>query len=325
MTEHNFCNPDDDLPYCKPHGTCDHKFYPNILHKRETYQWKPNDCDLLKWNASLFCSLLGDRKLLLIGDSTMQQSALTLTAMINYWYAENVKATNMWCANQVIFRLSDFLVASKTQFILGATHFHNNAEIERGKPFREYFREIAPDIVVFSSGAHLWELHVFHRMVEVLVQEVKSAVAERHEMVNSADHSPQYAGDEQKRNLSHRDHDVAFVWKTQNPGHPGRLSALGPELAMSVDDAMQHLALTHRADDEFHWNPLPSFDHSVKVLIKDSPIIYMDMSPLYLRPDGHHGSDRHYADCLHYCLPGPLDLFSVQLLHVLKHGGFHIS
>ena len=46
------------------------------------------------------------------------------------------------------------------------------------------------------------------------------------------------------------------------------------------------------------------------------------MYPLYLRPDSHPGKNswsdaRFGGDCLHLCIPGPLDIFSILLLHYL--------
>jgi hypothetical protein len=42
----------------------------------------------------------------------------------------------------------------------------------------------------------------------------------------------------------------------------------------------------------------------------------VDLAPLYLRPDAHPGGN----DCLHMCVPGPLDLFSILLLAMLRNG-----
>lgn len=46
------------------------------------------------------------------------------------------------------------------------------------------------------------------------------------------------------------------------------------------------------------------------------------MYMLKLRPDAHPGAMAYQArggDCLHFCLPGPLDIFSHMLLHHLFH------
>lgn len=39
----------------------------HTVSDREKYVWTPNNCSLLPFNAALFCDVLGDRKILLIG------------------------------------------------------------------------------------------------------------------------------------------------------------------------------------------------------------------------------------------------------------------
>jgi hypothetical protein len=52
------------------------------LSQREKYKWKPTSCELLEWNASQFCALLGNQHMLLVGDSLMEQTAITLMSMV---------------------------------------------------------------------------------------------------------------------------------------------------------------------------------------------------------------------------------------------------
>ena len=61
----------------------------------QMYIWKPHNCTLLDWDSKLFCQLLGGRKVLLSGDSTMQQTASTLTSLI--------KAGQGHCADNIYF------------------------------------------------------------------------------------------------------------------------------------------------------------------------------------------------------------------------------
>ena len=71
----------DDCCKCdREDGT---RFVPN---KREKYQWIPHHCTLHAWNATWFCELLGPRVLLLVGDSTMQQTASTLMSMVSRYH-----------------------------------------------------------------------------------------------------------------------------------------------------------------------------------------------------------------------------------------------
>lgn len=83
--------------------------------------------------------------------------------------------------------------------------------------------------------------------------------------------------------------------------------------------------LSHQ-QSEYHWNLFPTYDDMAKTFFKDIGVDIIDMYPLFLRPDGHPGKygtvhkigDKHnVVDCLHYCTPGPLDLFSILLYHLL--------
>ena len=51
--------------------SCDSKSNRLELGSIEQYQWKPSFCDLPAWDANAFCHLLGNRTVLLVGDSTM--------------------------------------------------------------------------------------------------------------------------------------------------------------------------------------------------------------------------------------------------------------
>ena len=61
----------------------------------------------------------------------------------------------------------------------------------------------------------------------------------------------------------------------------------------------------------FHWDRFPNQNTVAKRIVEDSGAIFMDVSTITRnRPDGHPYMNR---DCLHYCLPGPIDTW-VQLL-----------
>lgn len=52
------------------------------ISQHEQYTWHADDCDVMAWNATQFCALLGDRRMLFLGDSTMIQTAATVMNMI---------------------------------------------------------------------------------------------------------------------------------------------------------------------------------------------------------------------------------------------------
>ena len=79
------------------------------------------------------CELLGTRRVLLIGDSTMSQTASTL---MNVLFPV--------CATQIFYAPGDTLIAER----LG--------HLNRGKRWNEYVYDFEPDIVVVTAGAHIY-------------------------------------------------------------------------------------------------------------------------------------------------------------------------
>lgn len=104
-----------------------------------------------------------------------------------------------------------------------------------------------------------------------------------------------------------------FIWKTSNPGHLNCAPELKPITSMEQ---------TSDSPDPYKWTLHRSFDKLAINMSLSVGINVIDMTPLYLRPDGHPGHlawDLKIGDCLHYCLPGPLNLFAILLYHILLY------
>lgn len=65
-------------------------------------------------------------------------------------------------------------------------------------------------------------------------------------------------------------------------------------------------------EDRSNWYLFPYFDNLSIKRSKLLDINVIDMSPLYYRIDAHA-----IGDCLHYCIPGPLNLFAILLFNIL--------
>jgi len=89
---------------------------------------------------------LGNRTVLIVGDSTLQQVAVTLINMIITWGGS--------CADQITFAKSYFLTFKKWG--------------EKKRNIVEYVEDINPDIVVFSAGAHLHDFGDMYSVMENL-------------------------------------------------------------------------------------------------------------------------------------------------------------
>jgi hypothetical protein len=227
------------------------------VHHREKYEWVPSFCFLRPWNAKAFCDLLGDRNILIRGDSSAGQSAITLINMLS--------AKGEKCQTQITFSWANLLALPS-----------NPANFR----LIDMVRKTNASIVIFSAGAHFFELSKYAHAWEPMPQRIAEVLSE----------------------FPH----VKFAFKTINPGHVDCRQHANP-----ID---HYVPPRDAGNDEYKWNLHPAFDNYAKEFVRTKlniPII--DMSPLYTRPDAH-------SDCLHFCLPGPLDIFSVLLMNMLETG-----
>ena len=128
---------------------------------RKLYEWRPASCRLRPWNALRFCELLRGRKLLMAGDSTMEQVSITLRNYIA-WDAFSRKGhPNATCARLVHFALTDTLTAATM------------GRFSRGHPLVWQLLTLRPSIVLVSSGPHVYGENNF----ESVLRHVRDQVA----------------------------------------------------------------------------------------------------------------------------------------------------
>ena len=273
----NFCHANSTLMTSGRGCFCDElQFHRHTVSEREKFVWETTNCTTMKWNATYFCELLGPRTLLLIGDSTMKQTASTLRTMIQHDEPPGD------CGMQILLRDSDFLVDWGLLEPRPTT-------VERAAMFKKHLHEIRPDIAILSTGAHYLSVDTYHSMWRILAKGIEDI----------------------RRKYKH---PPKFVWKTQNPGHHACRTGDHETPLQSID---QYKPI----DDKNKWNLHRNYDEIARNKSAELGIQVIDMSPLYLRPDGHPGYlayDIRGGDCLHYCLPGPLNIFSILVMHMLR-------
>ena len=107
-----------------------------------------------RWNATLFCELLGKQTMLFVGDSTMQQTASALMSSVTFYGGA--------CARQLTFAPADTLVG------------RDFGVLNRGRHWADWVRELRPTILVLSVGAHLAEAKINDSTFENLLREILS-------------------------------------------------------------------------------------------------------------------------------------------------------
>jgi hypothetical protein len=265
----------------------------SYLLKFASYEWKPNHCEIASWNATLFCEKLGNRKILIIGDSTMAQTHATLQSMI-YQSKEIQSKFALSCIKQIIFQLSDYLV------------YHPDES--RGKNLLETFRANGFSYDIMTTGAHY---------ASIIEEELHASNITKKDIAYAAYFFPKLTGDLQfLRNFYTKNlkRNITFIYKTSNTGHCDceDFRSIGPIIEGMNDhlDRVKH--------DKYHWEHSYVLDQEIIEYAKKniSDLLILSMNPLFQRPDSHPGKYVSY-DCLHYCTPGPLNIFSHFLLQAM--------
>ena len=105
-----------------------------------------------------------------------------------------------------------------------------------------------------------------------------------------------------------------LIFKSPNPPH---LGCETQEIPIE-----QFVSNPLNLEDKYHFERFYQLDVFMQSYARnvsnDSGFKLLSMEPLYLRPDAHvYGAKK---DCMHYCQPGPLDLFSVLLQQMMANG-----
>ncbi|CAI5487424.1 unnamed protein product [Closterium sp. Naga37s-1] len=103
--------------------------------------------------------------------------------------------------------------------------------------------------------------------------------------------------------------DKLVIYRNTPPGHIG---CAGQEAPLEKPQPQEILP--------YFWKDLREQNELVKEVVEEAGGVYMDVEGmLALRWDGHKGvvPDKKQPDCLHYCLPGPLDVYPQFLYNLL--------
>lgn len=232
----------------------------------ERYAWRPSGCEMMPWSASRFCELLGARRVLFVGDSTMRQNAVTL---LNTLSADLLPAVAS-CAAQLTY--------------IKTYKFRDDQLNET----RHTLLALRPHLLVIGIGPH------YHDGLQVLQQDLHLLMGTLQSVLQAW----------REANITHR---LNVAVRSNNYPHVNCSEHLSPVAAA------QHIP-HHTA---YSWHAFSAADKLMKAYADQHRLVFLDMYPLRLRPDGHPGHFGDRTDCLHYCLPGPLGIFNNYMMHLL--------
>jgi hypothetical protein len=272
-------------------------------HKAIDYSWVPTDCSITPWDEIKFCELLGSRKVLLVGDSTMSQTHTTLQSMIFYSDQFLNLTRKLECMKQISFGMSDYLV--------------NVTRGERGSTLLAHAMnyDYDFDFLIYSYGYHAHEVEAPGDAKKAINDDSYSNF-----FTKRLQEAIQQVRENRKR--KHRP-PVSLIYKTENMAHSSCEKYKAPDNSLLNREKLERLSSTglgkkYQWSDEFHLE-----DRLIK-FARENDVFIMRQTPLYARPDGHiplwfHNlkTGENSWDCMHYCIPGPLNIFGQLFLHFL--------
>jgi len=233
------------------------------------YDWigQPEVAPRSQWDAKETCALLGNRSVLFLGDSTMQQTWATLMNSLHPG----------GCQTQIMFMICDTLVKKK----FGA--------MNRGLHWKTAVDMVKPDICILGLGGHIHlskdgDSNYFAVLTEVF-DDLKHYNDDKDRKVTFVYKTNQPQG------------CAESIFHPENPS----LAATEYNASMSGVPLIEQRAAMYRFDWTYHRDLFAIRECETRGLN------YMDMRMLYSRVDGHPSSRRAGADCAHFCAFGPLD------------------
>jgi hypothetical protein len=211
------------------------------------------------------CQLLGNRTVLIVGDSTGQQFASTL---MNALQPGN-------CAQQMYFSQSDTLTKRKR---------------ERGFHWFDELVRVQPDICIWGLGPHIYGEELFKSIFEDVVANMTAYQNEQREKSSGT--------------------ITQFVYKTNQPGGCSEQTSahLSPDEA-AIDWIRQNYTTKYNFD-VYYDRDLYALSFLAS---RNMPVL--DLRMLYSRTEAHVNPPN---DCLHLCIPGPLDVVADLFQNLLE-------
>jgi hypothetical protein len=193
-----------------------------------------------------------------------------------------MNAVHGWCQTQLVYFIVDTLINEEFGVLNRGSHW---LEIARNHSITR-----DGDIVVLTVGAHIVNMIDLYNVSDLVLQQITAMKVERP--------------------------NLTILYKTQQPGGCTHTIA---NLSLSPLQAGE----TFDFGSGYHFNHPLLYEYDKRVIchLQALGIPFLDMRMLFSRSDAHPSSKRprRPKDCLHFCSPGPLDIFAILFLRLLQN------
>ncbi|KAI5065964.1 hypothetical protein GOP47_0018588 [Adiantum capillus-veneris] len=292
------------------------------------WRWKPFDCELPPFDGTHFLELMRGKKLAFIGDSLARNQMQSLHCMLRQaeepinLYSDPHEKEYKWLFPSSNFTLANF----QSRFLVNYTEPEDDIrKVYLDVPDMVWWRELAEyDIAVMSTGYWYFTESLYYVNNKVLgaskgsqlnVTKVEMWAAMGIALRNVLKQmSNEYKGIIVLRTVT-VDHFKNGTWSTG--GVCKRTSPFSHQ-----NGGIPPMDWISRKINKVQ---IEEFDKAMAYVDDTSRLKLLNITySAFLRPDGHPGTHRRQEpgepvfDCLHWCLPGPIDTWNQLLLHTLQ-------
>ncbi|KAK7278365.1 hypothetical protein RJT34_23393 [Clitoria ternatea] len=308
----------------------------------ENWRWKPFQCDIPRFDPKKFLELMRGKTIAFIGDSVARNQMESMLCML--WQVEEPKNRGNRKMQRYYFRSTSVMVVRIWSSWLvkltsepfdyapaGVDKLHLDAPDEK---LMEHIPNF--DVVVLSSGHWFAKQSVYILNNEIVGGQLWWPDKSKQMKVNNIDAYgisvetiltaiatlPNYTGLAIVRSYS-PDHYEGGAWNTGG-SCTGKVKPL--ELGQLVENAFTNV---------MHEKQVSGFNRAVKRASSGSKLRLMDITEAFqYRHDGHPGPYRSPdpnkltkrgpdgrpppQDCLHWCMPGPVDTWNELVFEIIK-------
>ncbi|CAN8273039.1 unnamed protein product [Cochlearia groenlandica] len=301
------------------------------------YRWKPQDCDLPRFDPKAFLALVRGKKMSFIGDSVARNHMESLLCLLSMEetpkdiYKDAEDRNRIWYFPDHGFTLS----TSWTKFLVSGYERRDANktgtgvyDIDIDKIDDQWANDLPnTDIAIVSAGHWLFRPIYIHRGNETigclfcyLPNVTRLSHKEGFNLVFAAALNHINTCNNCKDNL-------VTVLRTFTPSHfengtwntGGACGRTNPFKANEID-------LRRSSDMEFRTSQIEKLEEITKRDGLKRKFAVLDVTRVMLmRPDGHPNSYwgniwmKGFNDCTHWCLPGPIDTWSEFLMVLLRN------
>ncbi|KAK7316229.1 hypothetical protein VNO77_35091 [Canavalia gladiata] len=321
-----------DQQNCMKFGRPDREY----LH----WRWKPNECELPLFNAIQFLKLVRGKKMAFVGDSVGRNQMQSLLCLLSH-VSQPKDISHKYSSNVAYFKRYFYADYSFTLGTLWSPYFVRSSDADPGghsynSIMRLYLDEVDEawanqienfDIVIISAGQ--W----FFRPL-MLYEKGQLVGCNKCGLENVKDLDYYYGYRKAFRTAfrtltNHKRYKGVTILRTFSPAHfengawnnGGKCVRTRPvNITKEVmNSEYWYVMEMYRTQvEEFREAQKEATKRGLKFLMMDTTEIML------LRPDGHpnnygHSKDKNVTlnDCVHWCLPGPVDTWSEFLLYML--------